>query len=230
MKTSERGLAEIASHEGIVMSKYKDSVGVWTIGIGHTKNAGVPDPEKLIDALSLDKIMQIFASDIKKFETRVLSAFTRTLTQAQFDAAVSFDFNTGGIHRASWVKQFNKGQDQAARHSFMKWRKPREIIPRRQAECDLFFDGRYSGNGKVNVYRATSKGRVMWSSGKQVQLPNFTFKNDDKPSAVPNPHTTKDITLNYRKIAGSFAVIITLLAAFWTPFRLKVINIINSLR
>ncbi|MEP2947392.1 MAG: hypothetical protein ABJN11_14115 [Lentilitoribacter sp.] len=55
MKTSERGLAEIASHEGIVMSKYKDSVGVWTIGIGHTKNAGAPDPEKLKDALRLIK-------------------------------------------------------------------------------------------------------------------------------------------------------------------------------
>lgn len=230
MKTSERGLAEIASHEGIVMSKYKDSVGVWTIGIGHTKNAGAPDPEKLKDALPLDKIMQIFASDIKKFENRVLSAFTRTLTQAQFDAAVSFDFNTGGILRASWVKQFNKGDDQAARHSFMKWRKPREIIPRRQAECNLFFDGRYSANGKVNVYRATSVGRVMWSSGKQVQLPNLSFANDDATSATSNRIIPKDNTMNYHKIAGSFAVIIALLATAWTPLRLKIKHAFNRLR
>lgn len=230
MKTSERGLAEIASHEGIVMSKYKDSVGVWTIGIGHTKNAGAPDPEKLKNALSLDKIMQIFASDIKKFENRVLSAFTRTLTQAQFDAAVSFDFNTGGILRASWVKQFNKGDDQAARHSFMKWRKPREIIPRRQAECNLFFDGRYSANGKVNVYRATSVGRVMWSSGKQVQLPNLSFANDDATSATSNRIIPKDNTMNYHKIAGSFAVIIALLATAWTPLRLKIKHAFNRLR
>lgn len=222
MKTSERGLAEIASHEGIVMSKYKDSVGVWTIGIGHTKNAGAPDPEKLKAALSLDKIMQIFSSDIKKFETRVLSAFNRTLTQAQFDAAVSFDFNTGGIHRASWVKQFNKGDDQAARHSFMKWRKPREIIPRRQAECDLFFDGRYSGNGKVNVYRATSKGRVMWSSGKQVQLPNFAFENGDVTLATSNPNIPKDNTMNYHKIAGYIAVFIALLTTAWCALRFKI--------
>ena len=222
MKTSERGLAEIASHEGIVMSKYKDSVGVWTIGIGHTKNAGAPDPEKLKAVLSLDKIMQIFSSDIKKFETRVLSAFTRTLSQAQFDAAVSFDFNTGGIHRASWVKQFNKGDDQAARHSFMKWRKPREIIPRRQAECDLFFDGRYSGNGKVNVYRATSKGRVMWSSGKQVQLPNFAFENGDVTLATSNPNIPKDNTMNYHKIAGYIAVFIALITTAWCALRFKI--------
>lgn len=224
MKTSKRGLAEIASHEGIVMSKYKDSVGVWTIGIGHTKNAGAPDPEKLKAALSLDKIMQIFSSDIKKFETRVLSAFTRTLSQAQFDAAVSFDFNTGGIHRASWVKQFNKGDDQAARYSFMKWRKPREIIPRRQAECGLFFDGRYSGNGKVNVYRATSKGRVMWSSRKQVQLPNFAFENGDANSATSSPNIPKDNTMNYHKIAGYIAVFIALITTAWTALRFKIMK------
>jgi lysozyme len=45
MKVSTRGLAEIASHEGIVTSRYKDSVGVWTLGIGHTASAGSPDPE-----------------------------------------------------------------------------------------------------------------------------------------------------------------------------------------
>ncbi|WP_428141663.1 glycoside hydrolase family protein, partial [Bradyrhizobium sp.] len=34
----------LISHEGIVLSRYKDSVGVWTIGVGHTKAAGNPDP------------------------------------------------------------------------------------------------------------------------------------------------------------------------------------------
>ena len=81
MKTSQRGLAEIAAHEGIVMSKYKDSVDVWTIGIGHTKNAGAPDPSKVKGELPLDKIMEIFERDIGKFETRVLNAFKRELSQ-----------------------------------------------------------------------------------------------------------------------------------------------------
>jgi lysozyme len=194
MKTSQRGLAEIAAHEGIVMSKYKDSVDVWTIGIGHTKNGGVPDPSKVKGELPLDKIMEIFERDIRKFETRVLNAFKRELSQSQFDAAVSFDFNTGGIHRASWVNQFNQGHEHAARRSFMKWRKPREIIPRRQAECNLFFDGTYSSDGKVNVYRATLKGRVLWSSGKRVALPEYPRVNvahspQQKPAIHHKPNT-----------------------------------------
>lgn len=178
MKTSKRGLAEIAGHEGIVLSKYKDSVGVWTIGIGHTKNAGAPDPAKIVGELSLQEIMAIFARDIAKFERRVVKAFTRELSQSQFDAAVSFDFNTGGIHRASWVRFFNAGEDERARHSFMKWRKPREIIPRRQAECDLFFRGAYSSSGKANVYPASLNGAVKWSSGRKVALPDFMLEMD----------------------------------------------------
>lgn len=182
MKTSFKGLAEIASHEAIVTTRYKDSVGVWTIGIGHTSGAGAPNPVKINRQLSITEVMGIFARDIKKFEKRVNKAFTRDLTQAQFDAAVSFDFNTGGIHRASWVKAFNQGDDRTAQTSFMKWRKPREIIPRRQAECDLFFKGRYKNDGRVSVYTATSSGNVKWSSGKRVKLPNLAVQNEVDPT------------------------------------------------
>lgn len=181
MKVSERGLAEIASHEGIVLSRYKDSVGVWTIGIGHTVSAGQPDPSKVTRELSLREVMEIFARDIQKFEKRVNKAFTRQLTQEQFDAAVSFDFNTGGIHRATWVKKFNSGDFNGARRSFMAWSKPKEIIPRRKAERDLFFDGTYSGNGKVNTYKASSTGKVLWNTGKRVSLP---------PKSQPKSKTT----------------------------------------
>lgn len=187
MKVSERGLAEIAAHEGIVLSKYKDSVGVWTIGIGHTVNAGAPDPSKVTRELSLKEVMEIFARDVEKFEKRVNKAFSKPLTQSQFDAAVSFDFNTGGIHRATWVNKFNAGDIKGACNSFMAWRKPKEIIPRRQAECNLFFEGKYSGGGKVNVYKASPAGKVLWSSGKRVALPTMSASVPDvvKPDAAP---------------------------------------------
>lgn len=156
--------------------------------------------------------MEIFERDIGKFETRVLNAFKRELSQSQFDAAVSFDFNTGGIHRASWVNQFNQGHEHAARRSFMKWRKPREIIPRRQAECNLYFDGTYSSDGKVNVYRATSKGKVLWSSGKRVVLPeNSHAKAEHSSQQKPAIHH-KPNTKNLIKIA---TIIGGLIAAFF---------------
>jgi lysozyme len=52
----------------------------------------------------------------------------------------------------------------------MQWRKPPEIIPRRRKERDLFFDGRYSGNGTAVMYPATSDGRVIWGRGRRVNV------------------------------------------------------------
>ncbi|EFO33593.1 phage related lysozyme [Roseibium sp. TrichSKD4] len=195
---SERGLAEIAGHEGMVLSPYKDSVGVWTVGIGHTAGAGAPNPEEERRVFSVGEVMEIFARDIARFEARVRKAFTQPLTQEQFDAAVSFDFNTGGIHRATWVKLFNKGDLDGARKSFMAWRKPTEIIPRRKKERNLFFDGVYSGGGRVNTYPATLAGKVLWSKGTRVSL------NTATRVAIPNPKpVSKSRTAAGSGVAGA---------------------------
>lgn len=215
MKISSQGLAEIASHEGIVTSRYKDSVGVWTVGIGHTLGAGHPDPRMLHRDLPLMEIMEIFSRDIVKFEARVNKAFKHVLTQSQFDAAVSFDFNTGAIHHATWVKRFNAGHIKSAQKSFMNWRKPVEIIPRRQKECDLFFDGKYSGNGMVNMYPATTSGKVEWSKGKRMKLPalNTVNSSDTKPMHPQNSATPK--TNNTNLIGIALAAIGSATIVFW---------------
>lgn len=192
-RTSEAGLIEIASHEGIVTSRYKDSVGVWTIGVGHTAAAGGVDPVRITRELSIPEVMQIFREDVPKYEARVRRAFTKPLTKEQFDAAVSFDFNTGGIHRASWVDKFNAGNISGARKAFMNWSKPKEIIPRRRKERDLFFNGTYSSGGMANVYPAEN-GRVQWSKGKRVNVAELLIDSlvdaqrpQDAPQPVPDP-------------------------------------------
>lgn len=230
MKTSQRGMAEIAAHEGIVLSKYKDSVGVWTIGIGHTKSAGAPDPVSIKGDLSVQNVMEIFARDIEKFERRVLKAFTRRLSQSQFDAAVSFDFNTGGIHRATWVKLFNSGNDQSAKLAFMKWRKPREIIPRRQAECDLFFNGQYSGDGTANVYSATTKGKVLWSSGRKVRLPEFSQNHQINSTLDDDTKPTSQEAVQNKLIANVLIVIGTAAAVISVAFRKKIVSLFQNVR
>lgn len=186
MKTSREGLIEIASHEGIVTSPYRDSVGVWTVGIGHTSSAGSPSPASNRREFPIAEIMKIFAKDIARFENRVNKAFTVVLRQHEFDAAVSFDFNTGGIHKASWVKHINANNRSAARKAFMNWRKPPEIIPRREKECALFFKGKYTSGGFANVYPASASGRVIWSKGKLTHVGRLM---DDaiEPRRVPIP-------------------------------------------
>lgn len=182
-KISPRGLAEIAAHEGIVASPYRDSAGHWTVGIGHSAAAGWPDPATERRPFTLDEIVSIFLGDIARFEERVRRAFTRPLDQAQFDAAVSFDFNTGAIDRAAWVRLFNGGQELAARDAMLNWRRPPEVLRRRRRERDLFFDRIYAGDGTASLYPADARGRVLWHEARRIDIAALIARHS--PSAAP---------------------------------------------
>lgn len=200
MTVSKKGLVHLASHEGIVQKPYFDSVGVLTIGIGHTKNAGGLDPSKmdLSRSLSLDLVMEMFATDIKKYEKRVNDAVKVELSQHQFDALVSFDYNTGGIYEASLTKSLNKGDYKKAGKQIMNWNKPKEIIPRRKAEQDLFLTGVYK-HKLVNVYDTNNNGKVLWNTAKRVDIlplleptekPAETIIKVDSVGGTPNKPAT----------------------------------------
>lgn len=170
MRVSDKGLMEIIGHEALVLSPYYDSVGVLTIGVGHTKAAGGLDPaSRWGKPLSVAEAMELFRADIEKYAADVRKAFKRQLSQPQFDAATSFHFNTGAILKASWVKDFNAGRDADAKKHFMNWRKPPEIIGRRTKERDLFFAGAY-GDGMATIFPADAKGKVLWTQGKPIDL------------------------------------------------------------
>ncbi len=146
MRVSDKGLAFIAGHEGVVTRAYRDVAGVWTIGVGHTAAAGPPKPCAGM-AISRRTAFEILASDLPRYERRVEAAFG-TPSQSAFDGAVSFDFNTGAVHRASWVKAYRAGNLTAARLGLMEWvkaggRTVRGLVRRREAEARLIFDGDY---------------------------------------------------------------------------------------
>lgn len=155
MTITPRVAAELAAHEAIVREAYKDSVGVWTWSIGVTNASGhTVYPRYKDNPQTLDRCFDVYVWLLQeKYAPAVRKAFEgRTLTEAQFAAALSFHYNTGAILTASWVKLWKAGNIAAAKTSFMEWRKPAEIIPRRQKERDLFFDGKWSSDGKVKVY------------------------------------------------------------------------------
>lgn len=170
MKVSEKGVLEIAEHEGLVLGPYLDSVGVHTDGIGHTAAAGGLDPatapredtrkwsEGTVKAVMLQKLRQ-FDGDLDNYESRVNQAIKVPLKQHQFDSLVSFDFNTGGIFKANLTKQINAGD--LSGDGFMGWLKPKEIIKRRTAEQNLFRTGNYEANGSmIPVYDALGNGKI----------------------------------------------------------------------
>lgn len=142
MKTSPRGIEDLMLSEGVKLKAYKDSVGVWTIGVGHAATSGrapIPRPGMTIDMAEAKRIL---TSDLVYYETDV-NAMLPNVPQHVFDGAVSFHFNTGAIRRASWVRTYKKGDMEAARKAFLMWNKPKEIIGRRTREADLIFKGVY---------------------------------------------------------------------------------------
>jgi lysozyme len=168
IRTTDRGKLAIVRHEGVVPGPYLDSKNVWTFGIGHTASAGPPDPEKMSRGMPADldaairQAFRLFASDIAAYEADVRRAVKVPLAQHEFDALVSFHYNTGGIARAALTQKLNEGKRETAAEAFMNWRRPASIIPRREAERDLFRHGRYP-SGQIPVWTVNESGRVDFS-------------------------------------------------------------------
>ena len=146
MKLTPKIAALIAAKEGLVCEAYKDSKGIWTWALGVTNASGHEvHPRYLNNPQSIERCIEVSLWLMaNKYLPAVAKAFAgHDLTEAQLAAALSFHWNTAAIGTASWVKLWKAGEVAQARRAFMEWRKPAEIIPRRQAECDLFFDGKW---------------------------------------------------------------------------------------
>ena len=178
MTLSPRGAFALACHEGIVPGPYLDSVGVWTWGIGHTAAAGAPDPKALprgvpadLDA-AIGQALAVFRADVQAYAAAVARAVTVPLAQHEFDALVSFHYNTGAIAKASLVKALNRGDRESAATGFLSWVKPPEVIGRRKKEQSLFRSGTYPA-GPVNIWSVTLKGRVVFKPIRALTESDF---------------------------------------------------------
>lgn len=183
-KITQKSLIEIASHEGAVREAYKDSVGIWTWGIGVTSASGHGVERYIGNPQTMEKVLEVYQWLLhEKYLPEVLDAFDGyDLQEHELAAALSFHWNTGGIKRASWVKHYKSGDIKAARKSFMAWKKPPEIVPRRKAERDLFFEGVWANDGTILEYtKVKNSGQIVWGSAKRVKLPALAQPIQAKP-------------------------------------------------
>lgn len=170
---TQRIALELISHEAIVPEAYKDSVGVWTWGVGVTSKSGHSVERYKDNPQSIQRCLEVYLWLCRtRYGPEVMAAFRgRPLTEAQFAAALSFHYNTGAIGRASWVEAWLAGDVQTARDRFMEWRKPASIIERRAKERGLFFDGVWTGDGKATVYDVAKPSySPRWSSARKVDV------------------------------------------------------------
>src|ERR1700759_3326521 len=105
MKTSANGRKFIEGFEGLFLQAYDDAndhivklgqrvIGTLTIGYGHTSVAG-PPKVYVGQVITKDMADAILASDLTAVELEVSHLVKVPLNQNQFDALVSFQFNTG---------------------------------------------------------------------------------------------------------------------------------------
>ena len=139
VETSENGIELIKSFEGRRLVAYQDSVGVWTIGYGHTKTAR---EDRLIIKSTADRLL---AEDLAEFEKYVEEYVEVSLTQNQFDALVSWTFNLGpgNLQESTMLRKLNQGLYAEVPDEMRRWNKAggkvlKGLVRRRDAEAELF--------------------------------------------------------------------------------------------
>lgn len=135
MKTSSNGLATLMLREGKRNKAYKDTKGIWTIGVGHT------GPKVLPNLVWTDQqIKDQLALDVGIAERCIAGIVDVPLTQNQYDALVSFIFNVGvgAFRRSTMLRFINKGMLKEAANEFDRWHIPPEITSRRNSEKAQF--------------------------------------------------------------------------------------------
>lgn len=173
-KLSERIILEILEHEAIVLQAYKDSRNIWTWGAGVTSRSGHLVNRYIDRPTTLRRVLEVYEWLIRnQYLPEVLEAFEGyDLKEHELGAALSFHWNTGAIRTADWVKHVKAGEIAKAKRSFMNWRNPPEIIPRREAERDLFFKGVWANKGVVSVLSGVRRPSYQpdWATAKRVDL------------------------------------------------------------
>jgi len=159
-KINQEGLNHIKQWEGKSLVAYKDVANILTIGYGHTSAAGAPmvrDGMRITDA----EAEEILRKDLGKFETRVENLVKVPLNDNQFAVLVSFDFNTGALHKSTLLKKLNKGDYDAVPGELMKWvnaggKKVKGLVNRRSAEAGLWVKGQFVSSNTVEATKEVS--------------------------------------------------------------------------
>jgi|SRR5882672_4570598 len=117
MEVDDRFFSFIEVEEGLVLTAYRDTGGVLTIGYGHTKD--VHEGQVITAEQAKDMLVQ----DVSWATSDVNRLVKVPLTQNQFNALVSFDFNigTGQFTTSTLLRRLNLGKYEDVPGQLMRW-------------------------------------------------------------------------------------------------------------
>lgn len=138
---SKNGLHLTEQFEGCRLKAYQDSVGVWTIGYGHTFN-GSPSA-----TCTQEQAEGWLSEDVMTASNAVNRLVHVPINQNEFDALVDFTFNLGAgrLATSTMLDLLNAGDHIAAAAQFEKWdmaggKHVAGLLRRRQTEKSLFME------------------------------------------------------------------------------------------
>lgn len=139
MEASDILVKKIKEFEGVRLTSYKDSAGVWTIGAGHTRGvkSGMKITQKQADSL--------LRGDLLNVENYV-NSLGMNFTQGQFDAICDFIFNLGQgkFSRSTlWAKIQANAPTEDIQDEFRRWvyaggKKLAGLVKRREWEAQRY--------------------------------------------------------------------------------------------
>ena len=156
MNISARCIEDIKHHEGVRQKPYRDSVYLWTVGVGHLmydSQARLPVDQRMAvqllpqdnRTLSMEEVNAILRADLARFERGVATFCPVPLTQGNFDGLVSFAFNVGlgTLQRSTLRQKVLRGDITGAADEFLKYNKAggkilKGLVTRRNDERALF--------------------------------------------------------------------------------------------
>lgn len=142
VRVSATGRNFIEKWEELRLEPYRDLVGVWTIGFGHTG-----DDVLKLGRISASMATLILIKDLEPIERAIdnLVSDLITLTQSQFDALASFTFNLGirALTMSTLLKNINENRMTSAAVEFLRWDMAGSHVVvglenRRKAEAAMF--------------------------------------------------------------------------------------------
>lgn len=176
MQMTEDGVALIRRFEGFRANAYRCPAGVWTIGYGHTSEAGPPAVRPGMQ-LGQDEAERILREDVQRFADQVGPLLAREVSAAQFSALVSFAYNVGipAFRGSSVLKAVNAGRFHEVPVRLKLWVKAHgKVLPglerRRAAEAELFMSETppQAGRGMTGVPKSVETDRHVRHAGAVV--------------------------------------------------------------
>jgi lysozyme len=138
---SDVGRALIRNFEGYSPLRYRDSAGLWTIGVGHLIRPG----ERFDEPLLGDAAEALFEKDLAPKVAAVNVRVSVPLYQGQFDAAISLAYNIGegAFATSTALKKINAAQHEEVPAQIKRWNKAggkvvKGLERRRDAEATLY--------------------------------------------------------------------------------------------